>query len=473
MNTGDPFDAVRKSNPVDSQELPGAPLGMADRILTNRKPGRSRLSGPVRALASMAVVLAVGAVTAAILIGGSGENPVTQRSTTTSSPAVTGTTDPTPTTTTTTSVQSASDEPAPWSSGLLPQSAVPQHLIEDWARAENRTWCSALYPATPLDLGAEDAGWSAEFAGGWAITWDSPSGPGRSSDGGYCPDCGREAFGVAGAGITGTADSLSIWPKQIDWPDGSRAGYGVEGGQAPGSGAPFLAYLLVEGQGCLYNVWSFVGEEHLLDLLTSLRFVEEMQAAPVQLVDRASVETRDLGTAPWDQPRLAAEEVPAVFFEEWNEDLRTTACPMMAPTDLGPDGEGAVARRANGANALLVAWDLPGGPGRYGSGDYCADCGRGAFGTSLWQQAEFRQQEWNPTLRFNDGSRVWIFPELSMDLPVGRVAYLDPETGEPAPEAHAALVEVADHPGCLYRVWSSYGPDHVEYLVGQMRFVED
>jgi len=201
--------------------------------------------------------------------------------------------------------------------------------------------------------------------------------------------------------------------------------------------------------------------------------VEGMQAEPVQLVDRANLETREMGAAPWTGPALLASEVASAFFDEWNEDLGTTACPMMAFTDLGPEGEGAVARRANGDGALMVAWDLPEGPGRYGSGDYCADCGRGAFGTSVSRQEMLlNQQQWNPTLRFEEGSRVWIFPELSSDLAADRIVHLDPETGALAPEAYEALIEVAEDPGCLYRVWSSYGPDHVEYLVGQMRYVE-
>ncbi len=146
---------------------------------------------------------------------------------------------------------------------------------------------------------------------------------------------------------------------------------------------------------------------------------------------------------------------------------------MMALADLGPEGNAATPRRANGDSALLVAWDLPDGPGRYPSGEYCADCGRGAFGTSLWEQDEFLQQSWNPTIRFSDGSRVWITPELSIELPADRIVHVDLETGALAPEAYVSLIETAAQPGCLYRVWSSYGPDHVEYLVTNLRYLED
>ena len=474
MSTKDPFDRVRKSNPVDPQDLPGAPLGMTDRIIAETSPRRLNISGPALGLVSMAFVLVVGAATTAIIVSGSEGAPVAGESTTIISTTPTTSATQEGSTPTTHEPNGTGGGVAPWSAPPLPQSAVPQHLIADWAGAANQTWCSALFPEDPRSLSPAGVSRSADFSGGWAVAWDLPNGPGRDATDGYCPDCGRSAFGIAGADFTGTVNDLAIWPNQIAWSDGSRAGHGLEGLEAPGSGAPELAYLKIDGQGCLYNVWSFLGEEHLLELLDSLRFVEGMQAEPVQLVDRANLETREMGAAPWTGPAIPASEVPSVFFDEWNEDLGTTACPMMAFTDLGPEGEGAVVRRANGDGALMVAWDLPEGPGRYGSGDYCADCGRGAFGTSLSRPGMLlNQQQWNPTLRFDDGSPVWIFPELSSDLPADRIVHIDPETGARAPEAYEALVEVPEDPGCLYRVWSSYGPDHVEYLVGQMRYVEN
>lgn len=472
MSRPDPFDRVRRANPVDPRTLPGAPLGMAGRIMAE-KPKRFRITGPALGLASMAFVLVVGALTTTIMLGGSDETAVTQASTTTTAdPGTTTTGDRESTTTTIDPGNTNPGGSAPWSASLLPESSVPRHLVQDWADAENRLWCSALYPADEAELGA-GVSRSANFDGGWAVAWDLADGPGRDAADGYCADCGRSAFGVAGAGLTGSEDTLAIWPNRIGWDDGSLAGYGLEGPEDPGIGAPVLSYLVIAGQGCLYNVWSFLGENHLLDLIESLRFVDGMQAAPVELVDLSVVETRELGDAPWSQPALAASTVPAVFFREWAEDLGTTACPMMAFDDLGPEGIGSTARRANGDSALLVAWDLPAGPGRYSSGEYCGACGRGAFGTSLWEQEGFIQQEWNPTLRYADGSRVWIAPELSIELPDDRIMHRDPQTGDPAPEPYVALIEVAENPGCLYRVWSSFGPDHVEDLVNNLRYADN
>ena len=47
-------------------------------------------------------------------------------------------------------------------------------------------------------------------------------------------------------------------------------GYGLEGGEGPS----YLAYLSVTGQSCLYNVWSRLGEEHLLRIINDLRRVD-------------------------------------------------------------------------------------------------------------------------------------------------------------------------------------------------------
>ncbi len=297
MSTQDPFDRVRKANPVDARTLPGAPLGMAGRI-TAAPPRRFRIKGPTLGLASMAFVLVIGGLTTTLMMGGTDETPVTQAPSTTTVDSTTPTSiDPVTATTTTDQEGTHIIElgAAPWSAAPLPRSEVPRHLIDDWAGAGNQTWCSALYPTDPASLSADGVTRSADFGGGWAVAWDLPDGPGRDAADGYCADCGRSAFGIAGVDQTGTSTDLSIWPDQLAWDDGSRAGYGLEGLAAPDSGAPVLSYLLVEGQGCLYNVWSFLGEDHLLALIDSLRPVEGMQADPVELVDRADLETAGAG----------------------------------------------------------------------------------------------------------------------------------------------------------------------------------
>ncbi len=143
--------------------------------------------------------------------------------------------------------------PAPWSGARLLPSQVPDVYLREWSRADNASTCAPLAPADP-EPGAAEAR-AAEFGGGWGVAYDLPD--------------RRSAFGVAGTGVEPGPDTYDDWPWEIEWRDGSRAGYGPEGG----SGEKLLAYLRVEGEGCLYNVWSWLGRAHLEELLGSLRFV--------------------------------------------------------------------------------------------------------------------------------------------------------------------------------------------------------
>ncbi|MFH1330260.1 MAG: GerMN domain-containing protein [Actinomycetota bacterium] len=168
---------------------------------------------------------------------------------------------------------------APWSAPPLPASIVPEALVEAWTASENRDSCPALYPEGVPQLSPGAEAFVHEGAGWW-FAWDLPSGPGYGPPEGpipWCTDCGHEAFGVGGAGVA-SGDEYARWPAQIMWDDGSRAGYGYSGDEAPDSGAPLLAYIVIPGRGCLYGVWSFLGEDHFLDLIERLRFVEGMGA---------------------------------------------------------------------------------------------------------------------------------------------------------------------------------------------------
>jgi hypothetical protein len=144
----------------------------------------------------------------------------------------------------------------------------------EWSRAENRSTCAAIAPDSLGTEGEGAAARRANFSGGWAVAWDKPGLPGTDASGMPCATCGRGAFGVAGTGSIGDTPPqvkalTNNWPNVREWADGSRAGFGPEGGRGPKQ----LAYLYIEGQGCLYNVWSSVGPEHLDLLLSHLRFV--------------------------------------------------------------------------------------------------------------------------------------------------------------------------------------------------------
>ncbi len=181
------------------------------------------------------------------------------------------------TTTTTTIPPAVPANAAPWSAAPLAADAVPTVVANTWSAADNRDECAILFPADPGALAGDAVLHDRYFGGGWGLAWDLPSGPGRWDPGGeYCADCGREAFGVAGTGGDASGTEDAIWPNRLAWTDGSHAGYGYEGLTSGGSGEPLLAYLFIEGQGCMYNVWSYLSEEHLLALLDQLRFVAAM-----------------------------------------------------------------------------------------------------------------------------------------------------------------------------------------------------
>jgi hypothetical protein len=200
-------------------------------------------------------------------------------------PEPTTTTPATTTTSTTTTSTTIAANPAPWSGAPLALDAVPAVARDTWAAAENRDECALLFPTDPASLGEGAVVHDRYFGGGWGLAWDLPRGPGRWEPGGeYCADCGREAFGVAGTGgdfVRGTEDA--IWPNRLAWTADaqggsiySHAGYGYEGVTSGTAGEPLLTYLFIAHQGCMYNVWSYLGEEHLLSLIGQLRFVEGM-----------------------------------------------------------------------------------------------------------------------------------------------------------------------------------------------------
>lgn len=343
-------------------------------------------------------------------------------------------------------------EPAPWMGPALDLSDVEQVLADQWNSAANRRWCSALFPA---DVGAVDTGARirpANFSGGWAVAWDRDAGPGREPSGDYCSDCGRGAFGVAGAGLRASGDEASIGPETLVWADGSTGGFGPEGGPDAPSGAPISMTLLVNGEGCVYNVWSFLGEEHLLSLTRQLRFVETLRGEPTLWTrDLPAVEVVSMGSPPWDEPPLPRAALPEEAYLEWAEEAGAPpACPVLYFADLGA-AEGAAVRRASNAGEMLVAWDLPAGPGHEGSGEPCNDCGRGVIGLGTFQ-GDTRATGIPAVYEWDDGSFAWTIAET--------YSY-----------GIEAMVRVTGF-DCSYWLWSHLGREHLEYLLGQLRRVD-
>ncbi len=337
---------------------------------------------------------------------------------------------------------------APWQEPELSLEDVPTVLINQWNSAENREWCSALFPEDPGSLGDNATIRPADFGGGWAVAWDLADGPGRFGSGEFCVDCGRGAYGIAGTGLQVYGDEMERWPATFTFDDESKVGYGYEGDAAADSGAPLLAYLLVKDEGCNYNIWSFLGEDHLVELVGQLRRVAGLEGEPTPwLSEVPAPDTIALGAPPWDSAALEAESIPEIAHIEWAESGSRSSCPMLFYSDLG-DADGAAIRRANNAGEMLVAWDLPDGPGHAGDGYPCEDCGRGVIGLGTFRNGAFSgpvAYEWS------DGS----------------IARL--RTGPYNYGVEAFLrVEGFD---CEYWMWSHLGQEHLEYLFSQLRRV--
>ena len=156
----------------------------------------------------------------------------------------------------------ASSTPAPWQQHALRPEAAPEPLLTAWARADNAQACMPLaLPAEALGRGRARA---AEVDGGWAVEFDVPGAPGLRPNGRSCRRCGRAAFGMAGTGMA--PEELEEAEGVERLADGSLVVVRTEEGVAS-------AQLAVPGQDCVYQLWSFLGEEHLRGLLDSLRFV--------------------------------------------------------------------------------------------------------------------------------------------------------------------------------------------------------
>lgn len=181
-------------------------------------------------------------------------------------------------------VADASALPAsPWSDAPLGTEVVPTPILSAWAHAENRAQCA---PIAPRALGAGEGARArvGELEGGWAVEFDRRGMPGVGRDGEPCARCGRGVFGIAGTNLT--PEDLVTEESDADVPPPSFADGSSLSIEPPLEGEQVAAATLtVRGQGCVYQVWSFLGEEHVRELVSSLRLVE-VPAGPAQVASR-------------------------------------------------------------------------------------------------------------------------------------------------------------------------------------------
>lgn len=157
--------------------------------------------------------------------------------------------------------------PAPWSAAPVDADGENAALVAAWSQADNSSFCA------PLSLSSDAIGDAnarvSSLAGGWLIEFDQSGAPGVRANGSTCSRCGRGAFGIAGTGMS--PDEVFDLDEEQDvtptFSDGSAVQLAeVEEGVAS-------ATVTVQGQGCVYQVWSFLGQDHLDALLAHMRFV--------------------------------------------------------------------------------------------------------------------------------------------------------------------------------------------------------
>jgi hypothetical protein len=177
-------------------------------------------------------------------------------------------------------------DPTPsWSGAPLPAADAPA-FVEAWNRDPYARECPAL---APDDLG-EGAGATPRVTdrglpGAWWVEYDLAGAPGEVDIQSPAADAGRANFfvsatiGEPGYELPVSEESINSWPNVHHWSDGSSVGWGVAGRGVLQQAAPewpthWLAYMELEGSRCFYQVGSYLSEEHLIFLLSHLRFVE-------------------------------------------------------------------------------------------------------------------------------------------------------------------------------------------------------
>lgn len=143
--------------------------------------------------------------------------------------------------------------------------------------------------------------------------------------------------------------------------------------------------------------------------------------------------------APWSSAPIAAAEAPGPLLEEWRNAGNRTTCAPLSPESIAPH-TGAEPRAAYFGGGWAVAWDLPGLRSAFG-----------VAGTGV-AAADPSYDEWPHHTEWADGSIAGYGPE-----------------GGTGPKQLAYLRVTGQQ--CLYNVWSNIGIDHLEQLLGRLRFV--
>ena len=233
-------------------------------------------------------------------------------------------------------------------------------------------------------------------------------------------------------------------------------GYGGEGFDDTASKR--MAEFSIAGQLCAYQVWSELGDEHLLELVDSLRLVDGLQAEPIEAAPPS--EPIDLGQAPWT--------VPAVTYPSgWPTPPQEILA--FIPTEGIP--EGSSIRTAN-ESAFALTWDRSSGPGHDTLNFPCADCGRGVIGVSMGFGEPPVDAGRSPDYRWDDGSVGYLRTRVGVEgVPVDRVRFVDRSTGELLEDGLRLDIYIP-HLSAAASVWSHLGMESLLEVVGGLRLAD-
>jgi predicted Ser/Thr protein kinase len=164
--------------------------------------------------------------------------------------------------------------------------------------------------------------------------------------------------------------------------------------------------------------------------------------------------------APSGKPKggvIGRARAPAPLLASWRAHGSRKDCPPVLPLDLGA-GAGASIRQANFFDVWAVAWDKPGFPGVRAGGDWCKDCGRGAFGIAALDPV----------------TRADLALPRHMDLGGGwRAAY--GSSGRPGDSSQPVSWDATvtwPGGGCGYSVWSYHSQAQLEAMLASLAVVD-
>ena len=147
--------------------------------------------------------------------------------------------------------------------------------------------------------------------------------------------------------------------------------------------------------------------------------------------------------SPWSEPPLNAAALPPIYVEVWRKAENATRCALLAPERLDPTlQQAARPRAATFSGGWAVAYDLP---------ETRSAFGIAGTGASAWSGDVY--DAWPHRRVFADSSRVGY--GLEGGTGTNWLAYIRIPGQE-----------------CLYNVWSRRGREHLEELLGQLRFVK-